>query len=330
MKLSLIVTTIGLSFALSVDGCSSTSSEFSPEALAKAKAASSAVHGDNLHQDIVAIVAQRQLEDAPVSHYNVQAPLARTNAAKYLTDAFTKIGLAPVVETAALSVGDSNTISADIQGSAPGLVLLTGHYDAWFRAGADDNGSALAVLLEAARVLKDTKPKRTVRLIAFDREEEGIIGSAAYFAAHRRDDIRIVINMDCVGYARHFAGSQLAPPGLTLRDVGNFLAVLANGPAERHLARFANLSRSPESSLDVLGLLAPDDSHYVGTGAFLQSDHVSPWNDGIPSLFLTDTADFRNPNYHEPSDLPETLDYDFLASVARLTIGATAAFAESD
>jgi hypothetical protein len=43
---------------------------------------------------------------------------------------------------------------------------------------------------------------------------------------------------------------------------------------------------------------------------------------GLPALMWTDTAEFRNPHYHRPTDTPETLDYGFLAEVARLLVHA--------
>ena len=45
------------------------------------------------------------------------------------------------------------------------------------------------------------------------------------------------------------------------------------------------------------------------------SDHASFWDRGLPALMVTDTSFFRNPHYHRPGDLPETLDYRFLARV---------------
>jgi len=39
------------------------------------------------------------------------------------------------------------------------------------------------------------------------------------------------------------------------------------------------------------------------------SDNWSFWQEGYPALMVTDTAFFRNPHYHQPSDLPDTLDY---------------------
>jgi Zn-dependent M28 family amino/carboxypeptidase len=53
-----------------------------------------------------------------------------------------------------------------------------------------------------------------------------------------------------------------------------------------------------------------------------RSDHSPFWAAGIPAVLITDTANFRNPNYHAPTDTPNTLDYDFLR---RVTVALTAA-----
>ncbi len=45
------------------------------------------------------------------------------------------------------------------------------------------------------------------------------------------------------------------------------------------------------------------------------SDHASFWDSGFPALMVTDTAFFRNPNYHLPSDTIDTLDFEFMAQL---------------
>jgi aminopeptidase YwaD len=46
-----------------------------------------------------------------------------------------------------------------------------------------------------------------------------------------------------------------------------------------------------------------------------RSDHAPFWDQGYPAILVTDTAELRNPHYHQTSDTPDTLDYDFLAGV---------------
>ena len=64
-----------------------------------------------------------------------------------------------------------------------------------------------------------------------------------------------------------------------------------------------------------------------GTLGFGRSDHISFWEAGIPAIMITDTANFRNPNYHEPTDTPETLDYERLAAIVSATAVTIARFA---
>jgi hypothetical protein len=49
-----------------------------------------------------------------------------------------------------------------------------------------------------------------------------------------------------------------------------------------------------------------------------RSDNFPFWSAGLAALLWTDTGDFRNPNYHRPTDTPDTLDYEFMRDVAQL------------
>jgi hypothetical protein len=53
---------------------------------------------------------------------------------------------------------------------------------------------------------------------------------------------------------------------------------------------------------------------------FARSDHFPFWKKRIPSLMWTDTAEFRNPNYHKKTDTPETLNYSFLRYTTQLLL----------
>jgi hypothetical protein len=95
-----------------------------------------------------------------------------------------------------------NTV-AEIPGSDwPGQVVILGaHLDSWdLGTGVTDNGTGSMVVLEVARVLvrSGLQPKRTVRFILFTGEEEGLLGSRAYAAAHasEADSIQAVLVLD--------------------------------------------------------------------------------------------------------------------------------------
>jgi Zn-dependent M28 family amino/carboxypeptidase len=325
--IALVLAIAGLEF-----GACSTSNggEFSPVAVAAAQSSTAKIDSNALRPNVEGIVRVRGEETPIVSRINIKKPLTHVNSGTFVADAFRALGYTPTLESFGSPEFAGTNVFVDIVGSTPELVLVTGHHDSWFQSGADDNASALAVLIEAARALRDAKMRRTIRLVAFDREEEGIMGSSAYALAHERDVVRIILNMDCVGYASREKGSQDAPTGFALRDTGDFLAVLANEPAFGDASRFVRLGEKIPRPIEVLGLLAPDDVGYPGVGDFRRSDQAPYWARGIPALFITDTADFRNHNYHTEEDTPEKLDYQFLASVTQLVVGAATAFATDE
>jgi carboxypeptidase Q len=95
-----------------------------------------------------------------------------------------------------------NTV-AEIRGSElPGQVVILGaHLDSWdLGTGVTDNGAGSMVVLEAARVIAHSglKPRRTIRFILFGGEEQGLIGSRAYAAAHaaEADSVQAVLVID--------------------------------------------------------------------------------------------------------------------------------------
>lgn len=205
------------------------------------------------------------------------------------------------------------------------VLLVCAHYDTVpFSPGADDNGSGVAVLLELARRLSGKDLGLEVRLVFLDAEEVGLVGSRAYLealGAVQRARIVGVINLESVGYADRRPGSQAMPeftrmlldPGST----GDFVLIVANqdsawlGSQVHHALGATSQGQLRSVLYDRLpgaGWLVPDSR---------RSDHASFWDAGISAVMLTDTAPFRNPHYHRRSDLPATLDGEFLAAVAR-------------
>ncbi|HVX89909.1 MAG TPA: M20/M25/M40 family metallo-hydrolase [Gemmatimonadales bacterium] len=94
-------------------------------------------------------------------------------------------------------------VVAEIRGSErPGeVVIVGGHYDSWdLSQGVTDNGTGSMAAMEALRIIQASglKPKRTIRAILFGSEEEGLIGSAEYAAAHaaESDSIQAVLVLD--------------------------------------------------------------------------------------------------------------------------------------
>ena len=207
----------------------------------------------------------------------------------------------------------------------PPYLLLGAHYDSVpGTPGADDNGSAVAVCLECARLVKEHEIGSTM-IVLFNREEDGLLGSSQFVAllatqaAWAVEEAHI---FEMVGFCNRNRGSQRMPPGLpgvVAPDVGDFLALLANRQSNAIAEKLLTLAATyvPQSQVLALKLYLGVEKFF---GHLLRSDHAPFWEAGIPAIMWTDTADFRNPHYHLPSDTPETLDYDFLAQVAKLAL----------
>jgi Zn-dependent M28 family amino/carboxypeptidase len=95
-------------------------------------------------------------------------------AAQYIKARFQELGLAVREDSYLLHGKEMSNLVAEIIGASnPGEIVVVGaHYDSISGSpGANDNGSGVAAVLELARLLKDARPARTVRLIAFVNEE---------------------------------------------------------------------------------------------------------------------------------------------------------------
>jgi Zn-dependent M28 family amino/carboxypeptidase len=216
--------------------------------------------------------------------------------------------------------GTFRNLVVELPGAArPDEVVVFGaHYDTVPQTpGADDNASAVAALLELAGLCRDLRPARTVRFVAFTLEEPPAFftphqGSRVYARAlrQRRERVAAMVALEMLGYYSDEPHSQhfpLPPLRWFYPHTGNFAAVIGNLRSYALTRRVAQAMRGG-TDLPVEWLAAPA----VVPGLAL-SDHASFWLHGYPAVMVTDTAFFRNPHYHRPSDRPETLDFGRLA-----------------
>ena len=199
------------------------------------------------------------------------------------------------------------------------IVVVGAHYDAApGTPAANDNGSGTAALLALARRLVALEPQTTLRLVAYANEEPPhfkteAMGSLvnARRAKERGDDIVAMLSLETIGYCRDEPGTQPYPFPFSAfyPSEGNFLAVVGD-TASRALVHRVVESFRANAAFPCEGVAAP--SFIPGID---WSDHWSYWQQGWPAVMLTDTAVFRYPHYHEPSDTPDKLDYERLARV---------------
>lgn len=253
-------------------------------------------------------------------------------AGEYIADCFAGIGLEEYNGSSYFHYFDVKVPSAmqdipmalvegcNVIGVLPGkhpylkneYILVGAHYDHLGTAqgrvgvmdsiynGADDNASGTAVLIELAALLKERGGlARTVVFVAFDGEEQGLLGSQKFMEDNllAKEQIVAMITLDMVGYYRKSGVLKVLGTG-TLKDARKWMP-----PAKDLKVRFIPYEWSPVTATD--------------TRSFATKE--------IPTLFFT--TGLVSP-YHKVNDHAELIDYDGLAGVAAYTAEVTATMAE--
>lgn len=296
-----------------------------------ARALGGEVDGARVFADVEAL-AGLHAQDAPVdcmafsSDTEDWCHLTNFAARRFIEQRFVALGLTPVFDDDDEHPATSNVL-AELRGiSKPDEVVLLGaHFDAFYM-GADDNSSGVAVMLEVARVLAQRPLARTVRFVGFDHEEIGLVGSTRHAQSWERPKVSLVL--DCVGYADSTRGSQGSLPGFPVPPAGDFLAAIGNDVSRARVEQVIAVTQG-QPVPPVQAIIAPGRGAGPLSGNLMRSDHAPFWLAGESAVFFTDTANFRNANYHTSTDTPDTLDRDFLAGVARITTMSIAAWGDA-
>jgi Zn-dependent M28 family amino/carboxypeptidase len=185
--------------------------------------------------------------------------------------------------------------------------------------GADDNASGVAGLIELAYLLGKQQLPVRVELIAYTLEEPPYfrtehMGSAVHAAALRKEDVnvKLMICLEMIGYFSDEPRSQEFPAsffGAFYSSQGNFIAVVGRFGDGLLVRRIKGAMRGG-TSLPIYSINAPT---FVPGVDF--SDQLNYWNAGYDAVMITDTAFFRNPNYHTAQDTADKLDYKRMAMV---------------
>lgn len=219
-------------------------------------------------------------------------------------------------------------------GPVAGERLVVGaHYDAVEGSpGADDNASGVAVLLELARRFGGGPPGMSVEMAAYSLEESAFATDQMGSVRHAQDlkangiRVRLMVSLEMLGYFSDEPGSQKAPdPRLLERygDRGNFLMV-AGRPEDLAWTGRVEEEMRRATDLPVHSINAPREVPGIDL-----SDHRNFWDAGYPAVMITDTAFYRNPNYHTENDRLETLDFVRMGKAADAVEAALRAVAVS-
>ncbi len=205
------------------------------------------------------------------------------------------------------------------QGSARSIVVGA-HYDTVEGSpGANDNASGIAALLELARELRGSNLPLTIRFVAFANEEAPFfktrkgMGSIEYLRRMGDPAATVVamVSLETIGFYSDAEGSQAYPPLLSFfyPNKANFIAFVGNLHS-RKVVRSMLRSFRKNAVIPSVGIAVPPILPGLSW-----SDHRSFWQAGIPAVMVTDTALYRDPEYHLGTDTPERLDYDRMARV---------------
>jgi len=240
-------------------------------------------------------------------------------AGQYIEKEFLKTGLDVKEDHFEWEGKSYKNIVAEKRGvTSPHRVLILGaHYDTVPGSpGADDNASAVALLLEVARNIQTVPLGSTVRLIAFSLEEYDYAGSTHYVESLKKggEEILGMISVEMVGFT---GPRQDYPPYLNPKhypNVGDFIAIIGNEKSKELLKKVCQSfkTNSPQLPLEFLIVLGNGE----GMEEARLSDHSPFWDQGVSALMVTDTGFLRNPNYHFSSDRIETLNFEFMQKVA--------------
>lgn len=283
---------------------------------------------------------ERHITAVASEPHNVDHYPALERAALYIEHELASYGLATVLQR--YTVDGRSVRNIEVVFEPPGAgpttptFVVGAHYDSPDDSpGANDNGTGVAAALELARKFsgKGTtaalKPRtHRLRLVFWVNEELPYgktpdMGSWRHAERLKKSGEQVVgmVALETLGYFSETPGSQQFPfPfGLIYPDRGNFVAFVGL-PGSRGFTHRLTRGFRRHCAISSIGGVVPGFIPGVDL-----SDHWAYHQFGFPALMVTDTAPFRNPHYHQPDDLPETVDY---VSLARITAGLEKAIHE--
>lgn len=250
-------------------------------------------------------------------------------AADYIKAEFDKLGCTVTEQRYQADGYEYRNVIASFGEDHTERVIVGAHYDVCGdQPGADDNASAVAGLLETARMLDEQKPKLAHRIdfVAYSLEEPPYfaspqMGSAVHAKSMYEQKVKIkaMICYEMIGYFSDEPHSQQFPdPHLAklYPNTGNFIVVVGKQGQEKIVARVKKLMQK-NAAIDVQSINLPTAVGLAGL-----SDHRSYWTYGYEALMINDTAFLRNPHYHKKTDTIDTLDFERMKEVVNGVYGA--------
>lgn len=249
-------------------------------------------------------------------------------AAKYVEDEFKSYGLPTSRQN--WNVGNfayDNIIATyqpDPENPIEKKLIVGAHYDVYSnQPGADDNTSGVAGLLLLAKMVAEQKPDLPyqIEFVSYCLEEPPNFGTknmGSYVHAESLNksnaDVVGMICLDMIGYFSDEPNSQKYPVAeLAQRfpTIGNYIAIIGHKDHSKFSGQVHQLMKD-KGGIDLQLINFPSSDGLAGL-----SDHRNYWYFGYDAVMINDTAKYRNPNYHEPTDTVDTLDLEKMNAVVQ-------------
>ncbi len=184
------------------------------------------------------------------------------------------------------------------------FVVISAHIDSVGNAGADDDGTGVAALIATAKVFSTLTHQYGLRILGFDEEEDGLVGSGAYMSSLAKSgeikNLVAAIHYDMIGYDSN--------------SDGKFHILHCNENSSNKIEELMS-STIKGSAVPLSNINA----------CRRRSDHIRYWQYGRPAVMAIEIREKDsdvNPCYHAKCDKVETINFDYFANIAQ--VGAVA------
>jgi Zn-dependent M28 family amino/carboxypeptidase len=260
-------------------------------------------------------------EIKPARNYQNHASLEK--AVQYIVNQFKECGLTPAIQKFKAAGNEYKNVIASIGPEKGSRIIVGAHYDVCGdQPGADDNASGIAGLLEMAKYAQKNKDKLKYRVdfVTYCLEEPPFFGSTQmgsyiHAASLHQNKVKVhgMIVLDMVGFFSDKEDSQQYPLkiiGWFFPDKADFISIIGNFSSRSLVNAVAD--QMATTGIKVETLKAPS----AITGVDF-SDHRNYWHFDYDAVMITDTAFYRNRNYHKTTDTIDTLDFKRMKQVVQ-------------
>jgi len=255
--------------------------------------------------------------DTPRNYKNVQT---LNFVANYIKNELSKVCENSVYQNFTVNDTEYKNVIGSLGIEHKERIIIGAHYDVCGDSeGADDNASGVVGLLELAKKLSKEKLKYRIDFVAYSLEEPPFFRTehmGSYI--HAKDlydkniDIKGMLCLESIGYYSDKPNSQNFPikeMSLKYGDKGDFITVVQNNNAEE-FSNQVNVLMKQESLIKTASFKG--DASLTGIDF---SDHLNYWKFNYDATMITNTAFFRNKNYHTNGDVMKTLNLEKMSLV---------------